>query len=197
VRNPKAYISKGATVQTPPGCLEPCQQPFTVPHEGRTLEAPRILKPKVSSGLLQVSPSYPRGGLWRRHEFIMPHPVCNYVYRIVLQFYVCFFAYLNPHVVNYFFSVPLLIRVVQSYHRQVCLRYLRPTWGPLVIFLLGVCVVEWLPLRKANANRGSRVCSILSLVLYPKRVHYAFLTLPAKYWGPRWCTTLRRSITIT
>jgi hypothetical protein len=28
------------------------------------------------------------------------------------------------------------------------------------------------------------VCSLLSLVLYPKRVHFASLTLVAKYWGP-------------
>jgi hypothetical protein len=34
---------------------------------------------------------------------------------------------------------------------------------------------------------GSKVCSILSLVMYPKHVHFASLTLMAKYWGPeRW-----------
>jgi hypothetical protein len=32
----------------------------------------------------------------------MPRPVCNYVHRIVLQFYVCFYAFI-PHVVIYLF----------------------------------------------------------------------------------------------
>jgi hypothetical protein len=34
-----------------------------------------------------------------------------------------------------------------------------------------------------NGGRGSRVCSLLSLVLYPKRVYFASLMLTAKYWG--------------
>jgi hypothetical protein len=35
--------------------------------------------------------------------FIMPRPICNYVLlRIVLQFYVCFYAFI-PHVVSYLF----------------------------------------------------------------------------------------------
>jgi hypothetical protein len=56
-------VSKGATVQTPLWGLEPREQPFTTLPERRAPEA---------------------------HGFIMPHPVCNYVHRIVLQFYVCF-----------------------------------------------------------------------------------------------------------
>jgi hypothetical protein len=36
-------------------------------------------------------------------------------------------------------------------------------------------------LRKAKANGGSRVCSLLSLVVYPKHVHFASLTLAAEY----------------
>jgi hypothetical protein len=55
--------------------------------------------------------------------------------------------------------------------------------GHLVIFLLGSRVAEWLPLGKANANGGSKVCSLLSLVPYPKRVHFAFLKLSTEYWG--------------
>jgi hypothetical protein len=30
-------------------------------------------------------------------------------------------------------------------------------------------------------SRGSRLCSLLSLVPYPKHVHFAFLTLPYEY----------------
>jgi hypothetical protein len=32
--------------------------------------------------------------------FIMPRPICIYVYKIVLQFYICFYAFI-PHVVSY------------------------------------------------------------------------------------------------
>jgi hypothetical protein len=101
VRNSEACISKGATVQTLPWCSKPRQQPFTTSPKGRALEAPHVLKPKASSGLLQVSPPHPRGGLRRRHELVMPLPICNYVHRIVLPFYVSFCLFI-PHVVNYF-----------------------------------------------------------------------------------------------
>jgi hypothetical protein len=40
------------------------------------------------------------------------------------------------------------------------------------------------------------VCSMLSLVLYPKRVHYASLTLAAKYWGSGRRMPLSKTITI-
>jgi hypothetical protein len=61
--NSEVCVSKGATVQTPLWGLEPREQPFTTPPERRAPEA---------------------------HGFIMPHTVCNYVHRIVLQFYVYF-----------------------------------------------------------------------------------------------------------
>jgi hypothetical protein len=48
------------------------------------------------------------------------------------------FSFLHPHMVSYFFLVSSLVRVVQSYHMQVYLRYLRLIWGLLVIFMLGV-----------------------------------------------------------
>jgi hypothetical protein len=35
--------------------------------------------------------------------------------------------------------------------------------------------------EKLMLNEGSRVCSLLSLVLYPKRVYFASLTLTAEY----------------
>jgi hypothetical protein len=34
--------------------------------------------------------------------FVMPHPVCIYVHKNILQFYVCFCAFI-PHVVSYLF----------------------------------------------------------------------------------------------
>jgi hypothetical protein len=33
-----------------------------------------------------------------------------------------------------------------------------------------------------NGGGGSIVCSLLNLVLYPKRVYFASLTLTAEYW---------------
>jgi hypothetical protein len=35
--------------------------------------------------------------------------------------------------------------------------------------------------KKLMLNEGFRVCSLLSLILYPKRVYFAYLTLTAKY----------------
>jgi hypothetical protein len=42
-------------------------------------------------------------------------------------------------------------------------------------------VAKCLLIRKANANRGSRVCSLLSLVPYPKCVHFTSIILASKY----------------
>jgi hypothetical protein len=77
-------------------------QPLTALFEGWAPQARRVLEPEVSSSLLQISLSYPKGGLWRRHVFIMPYPVCMYVHKIVLQFYVYFCAFIH-HVVSYLF----------------------------------------------------------------------------------------------
>jgi hypothetical protein len=63
-------------------------QPLTTLLEGWAPQASRALKPKASSGLLQASPSYPRGGLRWYRMFLMPRPIRNYVHRIVLQFYI-------------------------------------------------------------------------------------------------------------
>jgi hypothetical protein len=43
--------------------------------EGRAPQAPRALKPETSSGLLQASSPYPRGGPWWYRVFLMPYPV--------------------------------------------------------------------------------------------------------------------------
>jgi hypothetical protein len=44
---------------------------------------------------------------------------------------------------------------------------------------------------------GSRVCSLLSLVPYPKRVRFASLMLTAKYWVSGRHIPLNKTITIT
>jgi hypothetical protein len=46
----------------------------------------------------------------------------------------------------------------------------------------GSDVTEWLLLKKANAN-GGQECTACLVVPYPKHVHFASLTLVAKYWG--------------
>jgi hypothetical protein len=63
------------------------------------------------------------------------------------------------------------------------------TWEPV---LPNGCSME-----KLMLNGGSRVCSLLSLVLYPKCVYIASLTLTAEYWGSRRCMPLNKAITIT
>jgi hypothetical protein len=52
---------------------------------------------------------------------------------------------------------------------------------PRLFSCLASDVAGWLLLKKVNANGGSKVCSLLSLVLYPKGVHFASLTLAAEY----------------
>jgi hypothetical protein len=41
------------------------------------------------------------------------------------------------------------------------------------------------------------MCSLLSLVMYPKHAHSIPQPLPADYWGPRCRTSLNRFITTT
>jgi hypothetical protein len=49
-------------------------------------------------------------------------------------------------------------------------------WGPV---LLHGCYSE-----KLMLNGRFRVCSLLSLILYPKHVYFVSLTLIAEYWSP-------------
>jgi hypothetical protein len=51
--------------------------------------------------------------------------------------------------------------------------------------------------EKLMLNGGSRMCSLLSLVLYPKHVYFASLMLIAEYWGFGQHMPLNKAITIT
>jgi hypothetical protein len=72
------------------------------------------------------------------------------------------FVYLYPRVVGCFFSIPLLVRVVQPCHGRAYLRYLCPIWVTWLFFCLGSRVAEWLPLGKANANEGPKCAACLA-----------------------------------
>jgi hypothetical protein len=52
-------------------------------------------------------------------------------------------------------------------------------------------------LEKLMLNGGSRVCSLLNLVLYPNRVYFASLTLTAEYWESGRRMPLNKAISIT
>jgi hypothetical protein len=49
--------------------------------------------------------------------------------------------------------------------------------------------------KKLMLNGGSRVCSLLSLVLYPKRVYFVSLMLTVEYWGFERRMSLNNAIT--
>jgi hypothetical protein len=51
--------------------------------------------------------------------------------------------------------------------------------------------------EKLILNGGSRVCNLLSLILYPKRVYFATLTLTVVYRGSGHRMPLNKAITIT
>jgi hypothetical protein len=52
-------------------------------------------------------------------------------------------------------------------------------------------------LEKIMLNEGFRVCNLLSLVLYPKRVYFASLTLTTEYRGSGQRMLMNKAITIT
>jgi hypothetical protein len=51
--------------------------------------------------------------------------------------------------------------------------------------------------EKLMLYEGSRVCNLLSLILYPKHVYFASWTLTVEYWGSEWHMPLNKGITIT
>jgi hypothetical protein len=55
--------------------------------------------------------------------------------------------------------------------------------GSLGHFLArGLVLLNGCSSKKLMLNGGFRVCSLLSLVLYPNHVYFASLTLTAEYW---------------
>jgi hypothetical protein len=70
--------------------------------------------------------------------FIMSCPVCIYVRKIVLQFYICFCAFI-PHVVSYLFPYLAFSSSCAILSQTGLLEVPAAYQGPLVIFLLGVC----------------------------------------------------------
>jgi hypothetical protein len=64
------------------------------------------------------------------------------------------------------------------------------TWGPV---LPNDCFLE----KQMVNGGGSRMCSLLSLVMYPKHVYFASLMLTAEYWRSRQRMPLNKAITIT
>jgi hypothetical protein len=110
----------------------------------------------------------------------MPHPLCNYVYRIVLQFYVSF-AYLS---IMWSVLFPCLASSLScAILSQAGLLEIPTTYlGSLGYFLArGLVLLNGCSSEMVMLNGGSRVCSLLSLVLYPKHVYCASLMLTAEY----------------
>jgi hypothetical protein len=131
------------------------------------------------------------------NNYSLPHPICNYVHRIVLQFYIYFlhvysscgqflFPFLASSSSYAILSQASLLEVPSTYLESLGYFLARDT------VLSNGCSLE-----KLMLNGGSRVCSLLSLVLYPKHVYFASLTLIAKYWGSGWRIPLNKAITIT
>jgi hypothetical protein len=119
--------------------------------------------------------------------FIMSRPVRNYVHRIVLQFYVYFYVFLPScgQLLSLCSTSSLSCVILsQTGLLEVSVTYL----GSLGYFLArGPVLLNGCSLEKLMLNgRGGRfrVCSLLSLILYPKRVYFASLTPTTEYWGP-------------
>jgi hypothetical protein len=69
---------------------------------------------------------------------------------------------------------------------QVCLLEVPATYLKSLGYFLarGLVLLNDCSLEKLMLYGGSRVCSLLSLIMYPKRVYFVSLMLIAKYWGP-------------
>jgi hypothetical protein len=118
------------------------------------------------------------------------------VHKIVLQF--CVFYIILPHVLLVLFPHELLLGyVVQSCHEWNLFEVPAFSLGACdLTFSLGVHSTRWPPLGTAGANGRSKLHNMLSLVVCPKRVCFSFLTLQAKYRGPRrWASLTNGLIT--
>jgi hypothetical protein len=109
-------------------------QSLTALLEGRAPQAPCVLEPIASSGLLRFSLPYPKGGHRRRHVFIMPCPVCIYVHKIVLQFYIYFCAFIS-HVASYLFTCLAFSSSYAILSQAGLLEVRAAYWGSLSYFL--------------------------------------------------------------
>jgi hypothetical protein len=129
------------------------------------------------------------------NKYSLPRRVCNYVHRIVFQFYVCFLACLSLMCQLPFPYLATSSRCAILSHVglfEVPATYL----GSIGYFLArGPVLPNGCSLEKLMLNKGSRVCIILSLVLYPKHVYFASLALTAEYWGSGHRMSLNKAIT--
>jgi hypothetical protein len=116
--------------------------------------------------------------------FIMPHPIRNYVHRIVFQFYVCFFCVFLPSC-GQLLSLCPTTSLSCAILLQVGLLEVPVTYLESLGYFLarGPVLSNDCSSEKLMLNGGFRVCSLLSLVLYPKHVYFASLMLTAEYWG--------------
>jgi hypothetical protein len=111
----------------------------------------------------------------------MPHLVCNYVHKIMLHFYVYFLHFLTIMWLIAFLclaSSSSYALLSQTSLLEVPMTYL----GSLGYYLArGLMLLNDYSSKKLMLYGVSRVCSLLSLVLYPKLVHFASLMLIAEY----------------
>ena len=129
--------------------------------------------------------------------FIMPRPVCNYVHRIVLQFYVYFCVFL-PSCGQSLSLCPASSLSCAILSQAGLLKVPVTNLGSLGYFLAwGPMLLNGCSSEKPMLMGVSIVCSLLSLVSYPKYVHFASVTLTAKYWWSGRRMPLSKTITIT
>jgi hypothetical protein len=123
--------------------------------------------------------------------------VRNYVHKIMLQFYVYFCVFLPPygHLISLCPASSLSCAIIsQTGLLEVPVTYL----GSLDYFLAqDPALPNDCSLKKLMLNGESRSCSLLSLVLYLKRVYFTSLTLTAEYSGSGRPMPLNKAITKT
>jgi hypothetical protein len=113
-------------------------------------------------------------------------------------YFMSVFAYFYPHVVSCLSLCPVSSLSCAILSQAGLLEVPATYLGSLVIFLLGVrCCRMTVPQKKLMLHGGFIVCSLLSLVLYPKHVYFAFLTLMTEYWRSGRRMPLNKAITIT
>jgi hypothetical protein len=135
---------------------------------------------RVWSRVNNHSPPNPRGRPQRRHELIMPLPVCNYVHRIMLQFCLLLYIYHSCGQLPFpcLASSSSCAILSQAGLLEVPMTLSGVPW----LFSCSTSgVLNGRYSEKLMLNGGSREYSLLSLVLYPKPVYFASLMLTAEY----------------